>query len=50
MEKLNFGTVAVAIVDFPFHAIIGNLTRKKRFDKMSLIKDKNVSLIKDKVR
>jgi hypothetical protein len=29
MEKLDFGTVAVAIVDFTFHAIIGNLTRKK---------------------
>jgi hypothetical protein len=31
MEKLDFGTVAVAIVDFLFHAIIGDLTRKKRF-------------------
>jgi hypothetical protein len=41
MEKLDFGTVAVAIVVvFPFHAIIGD----------SLIKDKTMSLIKDKSR
>jgi hypothetical protein len=31
MEKLDFGTVVVAIVDYTFHAIIGNLTLKKRF-------------------
>jgi hypothetical protein len=31
MEKLDFGTVAIAIVDFTFHVMIGNLPRKKRF-------------------
>jgi hypothetical protein len=49
MEKLNLGTVAMAIVNFTFHAIIGNLTRKSDFT-MSLIKDKMMSLIKDKPR
>jgi hypothetical protein len=49
MEKLDFGTVAVAIVDFTFHAIMGNLTRTSDFT-MSLIKDKMMSLIKDKPR